>query len=39
MAELSFANAAAIGRRDELDDAAEAIRAELRRLGHTAVVD
>ncbi len=39
MAELSFANAAASVERDELDSAAEAIRAELRRLGHTAVVE
>ncbi len=38
MAELSFANAAASVDRDELDSAAEAIRVELRRLGHTAVV-
>ena len=38
MAELSFANAAASVDRDELDSAAEAIRAELRHLGHTAVV-
>ena len=39
MAELSFANAATSVERDELDDAAEAIRVELRRLGHTAHVD
>jgi diadenosine tetraphosphate (Ap4A) HIT family hydrolase len=39
MAELSFANAAASVERDELDNAAEAIRVELRRLGHTAVID
>ena len=38
MAELSFANAAASVDRDELDSAGEAIRAELRHLGHTAVV-
>ena len=38
MAELSFANAAASVERDELDRAAEAIRAELRRLGHNATV-
>jgi diadenosine tetraphosphate (Ap4A) HIT family hydrolase len=34
MAELSFANAAASVERDDLDRAADAIRAELRRLGH-----
>ena len=39
MSELSFANAAASVERDELDHAAEAIRVELRRLGHTDVVE
>jgi histidine triad (HIT) family protein len=34
MAELSFANAAASVEREDLDRAAEAIRSELRRLGH-----
>ncbi len=34
MAELAFANAAESVERSELDNAAEAIRAELRRLGH-----
>jgi hypothetical protein len=38
MAELSFANAAASVERDELDRAAQAIRSELGRLGHDAVV-
>jgi diadenosine tetraphosphate (Ap4A) HIT family hydrolase len=38
MAELSFANAAASVERDDLDRAADAIRAELRRLGHHANV-
>jgi diadenosine tetraphosphate (Ap4A) HIT family hydrolase len=38
MAELSFANAAVSVERDELDRAAEAIRSELRQLGHDAVV-
>lgn len=39
MADLSFANAANSVDRDDLEAAAEAIRAELRRAGHTAVVD
>jgi histidine triad (HIT) family protein len=39
MAELSFANAAASIERDELDSAADAIRAALRHLGHAAHVE
>jgi histidine triad (HIT) family protein len=38
MAELSFANAAATVDRDDLDAAAEAIRAELRAMARTEVV-
>ena len=38
MAQLSFANAAASVDRDDLDAAAEAIRAELRAMGRTEVV-
>lgn len=38
MAELSFANAAASVEREDLDDAADSIRAELHRLGHSAFV-
>jgi diadenosine tetraphosphate (Ap4A) HIT family hydrolase len=39
MADLAFENAAASVDRDELDSAAAAIRAELRRLGHDAFVE
>jgi hypothetical protein len=38
MAQLSFANAAASVDRDDLDAAAEAIRAELRAMGRAEVV-
>ena len=38
MAELSFANAAGSVEQDELNNAAEAIRDELRGLGHSAAV-
>jgi histidine triad (HIT) family protein len=38
MAELSFANAAASADRDDLEAAAEAIRAELRAMGRSEVV-
>ena len=38
MRELSFANAAATVDRDDLEAAAEAIRAQLRRSGHEHVV-
>ena len=38
MADLSFANAAASVSREELDSAAEALRAELRAAGRTEVV-
>jgi histidine triad (HIT) family protein len=39
MAELAFENAAESVDRDELDSAAAAIRAELRRLGHNEFVE
>ena len=38
MAELSFANAAASVDREELESAADALRAELRAAGRTEVV-
>ncbi|QRN79468.1 MAG: HIT family protein [Nocardiopsis sp. BM-2018] len=38
MSELSFANAAASVERDDLDAAADALRAELRAMGRTEVV-
>ena len=39
MAQLRFANAATSVDRDDLEAAAEAIRAELRRAGHPEVAD